>query len=66
MRQMATNDVKQFNLTRIVELVDSVLQRESIPSNSETAADLGWIKFYARELAGDCECNEKDGADEQE
>lgn len=63
---MAGNDVKQFNLSRIVELVDSVIARESVPSNSETAADLGWIKFYAKELAGDCNCNENEGADEQE
>lgn len=64
MRQMTSNDAKQFNLTRIVELIDSVIQRESIPPQGETMADLGWIKFYARELARDCDCNEREDQSE--
>lgn len=60
MSQSDANAVKQFNLSRIVELIDKVIERESIPHQGETYADLGWIKFYARELAKECKpCNEE-------
>lgn len=58
MSQNDSNSAKQFSLSRIVELVDNVIARESIPHQGETYADLGWIKFYARELAKECDCNE--------
>lgn len=46
---------------RIIELVDKVVTRESIPTNSESYADLGWIKFYVRELTTQCkDCAESD------
>ena len=51
---------KDFCLNRISELIDAVIARESIPSNSESVADLGYVKFYARELANQCtDCESK-------
>lgn len=44
-----------FNLARIVELIDKVIAVEGIPKESESYADLGWIKFYAKDLATKCE-----------
>lgn len=50
---------EQFALGRLVELIDAVIARESIPNNSDSYADLGWVKFYARDLASKCEgCKE--------
>lgn len=49
----------QFNQDRIIELIDKVIERESIPKEGESYADLGWVKFYVRDLATKC----KDCAD---
>lgn len=44
-----------FALARIVELIDKVVERESIAKNGESYADLGWVKFYAKDLVLKCE-----------
>lgn len=45
----------EFALARIVELIDKVVERESINKEGESYADLGWVKFYAKELTGKCD-----------
>ena len=45
---------EEFALSRLIELIDSVIARESIPQNSDSYADLGWVKFYAKDLATKC------------
>lgn len=44
----------EFCLSRIIELIDKVVARESIPKESESYADLGFVKFYARDLTKQC------------
>ena len=44
----------EFNRARIIELIDKVIARESIPKESESYADLGWVKFYVRDLTSQC------------
>lgn len=44
----------EFCLARIAELIDKVVERESIPKNSESYADLGFVKFYAKDLSSQC------------
>lgn len=44
----------EFNVEKIVELVDKVIAAESIPKESESYADLGWIKIYAKDLLKGC------------
>lgn len=49
----------EFALTRIVELINKVIERESIAKDGESYADLGWVKFYARDLTAKCQgCDE--------
>jgi hypothetical protein len=45
---------KEFCLERIIELIDKVVARESIPKDGESYADLGFVKFYAKDLATEC------------
>lgn len=53
----------EFCKSRIMELLDKVIERESIPKNSESYADLGFVKFYVRDLTSECKgCAEKDEA----
>jgi hypothetical protein len=50
---------EEFVLSRLVELIDTVIARERIPKDSLSYADLGWVKFYAKDLANKCEgCKE--------
>lgn len=44
----------EFCRARITELIDNVINRESIPKESESYADLDWIKFYVRDLSSEC------------
>lgn len=44
----------EFCKERITELIDIVINRESIPKESESYADLGWVKFYVKELLSEC------------
>lgn len=50
-----------FCKNRIIELIDKVIVRESIPKEGESYADLGYVKFYLRELTSEC----KDCAESQ-
>lgn len=50
---------------KIVELIDRVIQRESIPSNSQSFDDLQWCKFYAKELMPCKDCAEKEESKKQ-
>lgn len=57
----------EFALGKIAELIQSVIDRESIPKESQSYADLGWIKFYAKDLAAKCEgCAEAPHGDEND
>lgn len=50
---------EEFALSRLIDLVDIVIARESIPKESDSYADLGWVKFYAKDLATKCgDCKE--------
>jgi len=50
---------EEFALSRLIDLIDIVIARESIPENSDSYADLGWVKFYAKDLATKCgDCGE--------
>jgi hypothetical protein len=42
---------REFLRFRISALIDRVIEVESIPKDSETYADLGYVKLYAKELA---------------
>lgn len=54
-----TQTKAQFTLQRINELVDKVIECESIPKESFSYDDLQWIKFYAKDLVSKCEgCND--------
>ena len=44
----------QFILQKIADLCTDVIQRESIPDNSQSFEDLRWVHFYARDLAKQC------------
>lgn len=62
-----TQSKQEFALSRIIELIDTVIARESIPKESESYADLGWVKFYARDLASKCQdCKEAPHGSETE
>jgi hypothetical protein len=37
-----------------MELIDKVIERESIPKDGESYADLGFVKYYVKELSGEC------------
>lgn len=51
----------EFNRARIMELIDKVIERESIPKESESYADLGFVKFYVRDLTSECkDCAKSD------
>lgn len=50
----------EFCVAQINEMIARVINRESIPSNSESYDDLQWIKFYVKDLTATC----KDCADE--
>lgn len=45
----------EFNLSRIIELIDEVILRESIAKKSQSYADLGFVKLYAKDLVSKCE-----------
>jgi hypothetical protein len=49
---------------KIVELIDAVIARESIPSNSQSYDDLQWCKFYAKEMKPCKDCAGKDSQNE--
>lgn len=44
----------EFCKTRIIELLDKVIERESIPKDGESYADLGFVKYYVKELTSEC------------
>lgn len=44
----------EYCLFKIIELIDEVIERESIPSNSESYEDLDYVKLYAKDLANQC------------
>lgn len=53
----------EFIVSRIIELVDKVIERESIPRESESSADLDFIKYYAKDLLKGCKnCNPPSGS----
>lgn len=58
---------QEFALERIEALVDKVINTESIPKESQSYHNLEWIKFYAKELIGQCEdCKEAPHGSETE
>lgn len=51
----------EFCLEQIEARVKAIIERESIPSNSESYDDLQWIKFYAKDIAPCKECADQKG-----
>lgn len=54
-----------FCLSRIIELIDEVIQRESIPKESQSYADLGFVKYYAKEMVPCKDCAKKESQNEK-
>lgn len=56
---MSKQSKTAFNLARITELLDKVIEREGISKEGESYADLGFVKYYAKELTRGCDdCQE--------
>lgn len=50
---------KDFSKQMIFELIKKIIIRENLYPNNDSYTDLNWIKFYVKELAHDCKCNEE-------
>lgn len=50
---------KEFCQHEIDRLIGAVIERESIPEQSQSYDDFKWVKFYVRDLTTQCkECSE--------
>lgn len=61
---MSQQSKTDFAADKIVELVGAVIERENLREGNRSFDNLGWIKFYAKELkAAQCkDCTNDEGS----